>query len=78
MRYLIPGCTQPLPGDSPRDLVYYMLGNTTTFMQYSAETYMRHFAMTFYDVSGGQLLTTSNPDDFVADLVAYGWLTQLP
>jgi len=76
MSYIIPGSCQPLPAHTPRDLVYYLLGNSRTHMQFSLQIFMRHFAMTFYDMSGGLLLSTDHPDSFVEDLVNHGWLEQ--
>ena len=78
MTYLISGCQQPLPAHSPRDLVYYLLGNTRTHIQFSVPLFMRHFAMSFFEMSGGLLLSTGDPEQFVTDLVGYGWLIEQP
>ncbi|WP_460983170.1 hypothetical protein [Spirosoma fluminis] len=74
MPYRIPGCERPLPAQSPRELVHFLMGNTRTHYSRSVNTFMRHFAMTFQDFTGGQRLSSSCPDQFVADLVEKGWL----
>lgn len=76
MTYQIPGTSSPLPAHSPRELVYFLLSNSRTYLQFSDRMYMRHFAIAFYDLSGGLLLNTENAEGFVSDLVRHGWLQQ--
>ncbi|WP_020599195.1 hypothetical protein [Spirosoma panaciterrae] len=76
MTYQIPGAARPLPAQSPRELVYFQLSNSRTYLQFSDRVYMRHFAIAFHDLSGGLLLNTETAENFVSDLVRHGWLQQ--
>jgi hypothetical protein len=74
MAYLIPGTAKRLPAETPRDLIFFLMGSSRVHRTESLSSFMAHFASSFSDFSGGQLLPIQTPDAFVAGLLRYGFL----
>jgi hypothetical protein len=76
MAYLIPGTAKRLPAETPRDLIFFLMGSSRVHCTESLTSFMAHFASSFQDFSGGHLLSIQTPDAFVAGLLRHGWLQQ--
>lgn len=77
MKYLLEDGSGVVEAATPAELIAELKGGRFTADQTDAE-YMRDFALRFTDFYGGLAPRTDTPENFVADLVAQGWLKEVP
>lgn len=78
MRYLLEDGSGVVVATTPADVVAQLKAGGRFTEGQPDQVYMDQFAGRFVEFYGGQPPRTDTPDNFVADLIAQGWLTEVP
>ncbi|OIN55625.1 hypothetical protein [Arsenicibacter rosenii] len=78
MKYLLEDGSGVVEAATATDLVAQLKGDGRFTADQTNEEYMRDFAIRFREFYGGNVIRNDTPENFIADLVREGWLSEVP